>query len=172
MVAVRVAIQCSAAPFRKDRSRATVQREPIGTTPPRAANAVGLYGPPRFKSPILRFFLSSGFTEGLSRAGRCSLLSGHLTPTMRARPVPGLAFSSPPSVPTHGPQSCGHEPDRRRWSAWCRLADRNCVRWVTDAASRAWHAPAMKSHIADTPRKCDRGGARGPSSSAGAGGER
>ena len=30
----------------------------------RAANAVGLYGPPGFKSPILRF-LSSGFTRAL-----------------------------------------------------------------------------------------------------------
>jgi len=35
-------------------ARAPIQLEPIGTPVPRAANAVGLYGPPGFKSPILR----------------------------------------------------------------------------------------------------------------------
>ena len=60
----------------------------------RTANAVGLYGPPGFKSPILRL-LSSGFTRRFF-AGR-PLLSASLAPcahNARTRPTSGLVFIS------------------------------------------------------------------------------
>ena len=114
MVAVWVAIQCSAAPFRQDRSWATVQLEPIGTTPPRAANAVGCNHPPGFKSPILRL-LSSGFTRSFfagspllsafrapcvalawprPSSGRVSI-SFRTRAVARASTVPGVRAASP-----------------------------------------------------------------------------
>ena len=58
---------------RADRPDTLVQLEPIRTATTRAANAVGLYGPPGFKSPILRSSsLSSSYAQGL-RPGRLLL---------------------------------------------------------------------------------------------------
>ena len=46
------------------------------------ANAVGLYGPPGFKSPILRL-LSSSYAQFSVWAGCCFLLSGDLAWPLR-----------------------------------------------------------------------------------------
>ena len=72
----------------------------------RTANAVGLYGPPGFKSPILRL-LSSSYAQFSVWAGCCFLLSGPLAWPLRGHgrhPAWLLTHSSP--APRRRPQSC------------------------------------------------------------------
>jgi hypothetical protein len=72
----------------------------------RTANAVGLYGPPGFKSPILRF-LSSGSTLTFI-AGR-PLFRAFQAPCVASawpRPICGLLLALSSPAVTRGSQSC------------------------------------------------------------------